>query len=177
MTSTAEAVTFVKNNSDRFSRWEIVVENLQHAMRGESLIESFDGHANCFIESGFGRALLIDFNYDVEPLPGAFPVPVIGPMALMKETRRNHWGKVMFRWVYWNMLLPGYRLPVPNRFSMRDKKLVEPTPIKPVIRSRDRPSRSAPDCSGNQASIRRFRYGSGQVRWGRLKLSQRTASM
>lgn len=108
---------------------EILVENLQHAMRGESLIESFDGHANCFIESGFGKAMLIDFNYDVEPLPGAFPLPVVGPMALMKETRRNHWGKLMFRWVYWNMLLPGYRLPVPNQFSMRGKKLVEPVSI------------------------------------------------
>ena len=108
---------------------EIVVENLQHAMRGESLLETFDGHANCFIESGHGKAMLIDFNYDVEPLPGAFPLPTVGPMALMKETRRNHWGKLLFRWVYWNLLLPGYRLPVPNRMSMMGKKIVDPSAV------------------------------------------------
>ena len=37
---------------------------------------SFDGHANCFIESGDGKGLLIDFNYDTEPLPGTYPLPV-----------------------------------------------------------------------------------------------------
>ncbi len=40
---------------------------------------SFDGHANCFIESGDGKGLLIDFNYDTEPLPGKYPLPVVGP--------------------------------------------------------------------------------------------------
>jgi sulfide:quinone oxidoreductase len=109
---------------------DVIVDNVLHTMRGQSLIESFDGHANCFIESGFGRAMLIDFNYDVEPLPGAFPLPVVGPMALMKETRRNHWGKLMFRWVYWNMLLSARPLPVPHRFSMVGKKLVEASPVQ-----------------------------------------------
>ena len=45
---------------------------------------SFDGHANCFVESGDGKALLIDFNYDIEPLPGKYPVPYVGPMSLLE---------------------------------------------------------------------------------------------
>lgn len=103
---------------------EVVIENILRAITGKSLVEDFDGHANCFIESGYGKAMLIDFNYDTEPLPGNYPLPVIGPMALLKETRRNHWGKLMFRWVYWNMLLPGRPIPVTNHMSMVGKKRV-----------------------------------------------------
>jgi len=100
---------------------EVVAENLQRAVEGRSLEEGFDGHSNCFIESGFDKALLIDFNYDVEPLPGRYPWPVVGPMSLLKETRLNHLGKLAFRWVYWNALLPGRNLPIANRMSMRGK--------------------------------------------------------
>ncbi len=99
----------------------VVTENLLRAIHGRSLTEGFDGHSNCFIESGFGKAMLIDFNYDVEPLPGKFPWPVVGPMQLLKETRLNHWGKLAFRWVYWNALLPGRSLPISHRMSMAGK--------------------------------------------------------
>jgi sulfide:quinone oxidoreductase len=106
---------------------EVVVENLQRAIAGKSLVEGFDGHANCFIESGFGKAMLIDFNYDQEPLPGIYPYPFVGPFPLLKESRRNHWGKLAFRWVYWNMLLPGRPIPVPNRMSMAGKRQLPET--------------------------------------------------
>jgi sulfide:quinone oxidoreductase len=92
---------------------ETVVENLLREMAGEKPLPSFDGHSNCFIETGFGKAMLIDFNYDLEPLPGKFPLPVVGPMTLLGESRLNHWGKLAFRWVYWNMLLPGRLSKVP----------------------------------------------------------------
>ena len=105
---------------------EVVIENVLRAVAGKSLAEDFDGHANCFIESGYGKAMLIDFNYEQEPLPGNYPLPVIGPMALLKETRRNHWGKLLFRWVYWNMLLPGRPIPVTNHMSMVGKKRIGP---------------------------------------------------
>ena len=45
---------------------------------------SFDGHANCFVESGDGKGLLIDFNYDTEPLPGTYPLPGVGPFGLLR---------------------------------------------------------------------------------------------
>lgn len=101
---------------------EVVVENVLRTIQGQSLVQDFDGHSNCFIESGFGKALLIDFNYEVEPLPGRFPLPWVGPMTLLKESRRNHWGKLAFRWVYWNMLLPARPLPFPSRMSMMGKQ-------------------------------------------------------
>jgi len=100
---------------------EALEHNLLNAIKGRSLDDEFDGHANCFIESGFGKALLIDFNYDIEPLPGAFPLPHLGPMRLLKESRINHFGKLAFRWLYWNALLPGRSLPVSSQLSMWGK--------------------------------------------------------
>ncbi|HRX00267.1 MAG TPA: hypothetical protein P5280_12300, partial [Cyclobacteriaceae bacterium] len=81
----------------------------------------FDGHSNCFIETGFGKAALIDFNYDTEPLPGVYPWPIVGPMGLLKVNRANHYGKLMFKWVYWHMLLTGKKLPVSTHMSMAGK--------------------------------------------------------
>jgi sulfide:quinone oxidoreductase len=102
---------------------EVLEENIRRFFAGEPLKEEFDGHANCFIETGRDKAVLIDFNYDVEPLPGTFPFPAVGPLSLLKETRRNHWGKLAFKWVYWHMLMPGRDLPgVTTRLSMRGKK-------------------------------------------------------
>ena len=88
---------------------EILVENVQRFLAGEPLVEKFDGHANCFIETGFHKALLIDFNYETEPLTGHFPGPV--GLPLLKESRLNHLGKLMFQWFYWHSLLPGRDIP------------------------------------------------------------------
>jgi sulfide:quinone oxidoreductase len=90
---------------------EILTDNILHYVKGEPLKEEFDGHANCFIETGGGKALLIDFNYTHEPVEGSFPFAGIGPMRLLKESRMNHMGKLAFRWIYWNVLLKGTHIP------------------------------------------------------------------
>ena len=100
---------------------DVLTENIMRALDDLPLLEDFDGHANCFIESGFGKGLLIDFNYDVEPLPGKYPLPGIGPFSLLQETKANHWGKVMFRWMYWNLLLRGAELPIEAQMNMAGK--------------------------------------------------------
>lgn len=102
---------------------DILFENLMCYIDGRQLKARFDGHANCFIESGFGKGLLIDFNYEVEPLPGKYPLPGIGPFSLLQETKMNHWGKMMFRWVYWNLLLKGSELPIEAQMVMAGKRL------------------------------------------------------
>lgn len=91
---------------------EILTDNILRFIEGQELKDEFDGHANCFIETGGGKALLIDFNYDHEPVDGTFPIPGIGPLKLLKESRFNHFGKLAFRWVYWNMLLKGKPIPL-----------------------------------------------------------------
>ena len=88
---------------------EVLVENIQRYLRGEELDGSYDGHANCFIETGFHKAMLIDFNYEQEPVSGHFPSAVGVP--LLKESRLNHLGKLMFQWFYWHALLPGRDIP------------------------------------------------------------------
>ena len=90
---------------------EILTDNILLFVKGEPLKEEFDGHANCFIETGGGKALLIDFNYTHEPVEGSFPFAGIGPLRLLKESRMNHMGKLAFRWIYWNVLLKGTHIP------------------------------------------------------------------
>ncbi|MDA3952186.1 MAG: FAD/NAD(P)-binding oxidoreductase [Bacteroidales bacterium] len=101
---------------------EVLFENLQCAIKGRELRAKFDGHANCYIETGFGKGSLIDFNYTTEPLPGYYPLPGVGPFGLLKNTKFNHYGKVIFRWIYWHMLLKGKELPVDNEMTMAGKK-------------------------------------------------------
>jgi sulfide:quinone oxidoreductase len=92
---------------------ETVVENLLREIDGKPPLQTFDGHANCFVETGHHKAMLLDFNYDIEPLEGSFPLPYAGPFSLLEESHLNHLGKLAFKWVYWNMLLPGHLPNVP----------------------------------------------------------------
>src|SRR5581483_2769503 len=90
---------------------EVLSENVERFLAGRELVSRFDGHANCFVETGFKKALLIDFNYDHEPVPGRFPTAA-GPLPLLRESRMNHLGKLMFQWLYWHVLLPGREIPL-----------------------------------------------------------------
>ena len=112
---------------------EVVRDNLLREIDGLEPLPEADGHANCFIETGHHKAILIDFNYDTQPVPGRFP-PLqlgpashrlnLGPMKLLGENHINHWGKLAFKWVYWNLLLPGHPIPfVHSRMSTAGKDL------------------------------------------------------
>jgi sulfide:quinone oxidoreductase len=88
---------------------EILTENIARFLAGDELEAGYDGHSNCFIETGFRKALLIDFNYETEPLPGHFPAAL--GLPLLRESRLNHVGKLLFQWIYWHALLPGRDVP------------------------------------------------------------------
>jgi sulfide:quinone oxidoreductase len=118
----AAALPISKAGSVAHFAVDVFVDNFLDHISGRPMRREFDGHANCFVESGGGKALLIDFNYETEPLPGRFPLPVVGPMSLLRETRLNHLGKLAFKPIYWHMLLPGRRLPVPTEMSMTGKE-------------------------------------------------------
>jgi sulfide:quinone oxidoreductase len=100
---------------------EIIVENMILEMDGQEPKPSFDGHSTCFIVSGYEKAYLFDFNYKTEPLPGKFPFPGVGPFDLVGESYMNYWGKMMFKWVYWNLLLTGQDLPLEPQMTMAGK--------------------------------------------------------
>ncbi|MCX7986750.1 MAG: NAD(P)/FAD-dependent oxidoreductase [Bacteroidales bacterium] len=120
----AAAIPTSKAGSVAHFAGEILFENIMHIIQGETPKEKFDGHSNCYIEVGGGKASLIDFNYDTEPLPGTYPVPGVGPFKLLSLTRINHWGKLAFRWIYWNLLVKGRTLPVSAHMSMKGKKII-----------------------------------------------------
>ena len=122
---------------------DVFVHNFVDAFEGRPPVHGFDGHANCFIESGSGKGMLLDFNYTTEPFTGDFPVPVIGPFKLLKETRLNHLGKLAFRWVYWNLLLPGRPIPlIPTAMSLAGKRVE--TEVAPVVVPATAPPRVEP---------------------------------
>lgn len=102
---------------------DIIVMNLLREIDGQEPLPEFDGHSTCFIVTGYEKASLIDFNYKVEPLPGKYPFPGLGPFTLLGESYFNYWGKMMFKWVYFNMMLKGKELPLEPQMFMAGKML------------------------------------------------------
>ncbi len=101
---------------------EVVVANLVAAFDGRPPLARFDGHTNCFLELGRHEALLIDFNRDVEPLPGHYPGPV--GLPLLAPSRLDHLGKRAVESLYWHALLPGRSIPgVASPMPRRGKRL------------------------------------------------------
>ncbi|MCS7007489.1 MAG: FAD/NAD(P)-binding oxidoreductase [Thermoleophilia bacterium] len=120
----AAGVPISKAGSVTHFEGEVLTENICRFLAGEPLDASYDGHASCFIETGFGKALLIDFNYETEPVPGRFP-GAVGPLPLLRESRLNHLGKLMFQWLYWHALLPGRDIPGVSSAMTRRGKIIE----------------------------------------------------
>ncbi len=47
--------------------------------------------------------------------------PRFGPFSLLGESKANHWGKMMFKWVYWNKLVSGEEMPLEAQMSLAGK--------------------------------------------------------
>jgi len=107
---------------------DVLARNIEQFLAGRPLDAHFDGHTNCFIESGYHKALFIDFDYDTEPLPGHFPFGM--GLPLLRESRLNHLGKLAFRWLYWHVLLPGRDIPGIASRMPRAGKRFETVPRK-----------------------------------------------
>ncbi len=104
---------------------EVFVQNFLQHVRGEPMTHAYDGHVNCFVETGHGKGLLLDFDYETQPLPGRFPLPAVGPFTLLEESAANHAGKLLFKWVYWHLLLRGRELPLPNTMNLAGKRAAQ----------------------------------------------------
>lgn len=100
---------------------DVVAENLQREIDGQPPLPKYDGHATCYVVTGYEKGSLLDFNFKVEPLPGKFPFPGLGPFDLLGESFTNYMGKMMFRWVYYNLMLKGSHLPLESQFVMAGK--------------------------------------------------------
>lgn len=71
---------------------EVVSANITNAWTGRGKRRAFDGHGQCFLETGDGRAGLGAGNFYGEPTP---------QIELRKPSRWWHWAKVLFekRWL------------------------------------------------------------------------------
>ncbi len=108
---------------------EDVIHNILDHMQGKPMTHHFDGHANCYLESGYNQAIMMDFSYTDESWAGTYPLPLAGPFTLLKPTWINHLGKLIFKWMYWNLLIPGRKMPIPDKFSLLGKQVPK---IKPA---------------------------------------------
>jgi sulfide:quinone oxidoreductase len=90
---------------------EVIIRNLLALINDRPMQAEYHGHSNCFIETGNQKAILIDFDYQNDPTIGKFPIPSIGPLSLLKETRLNHLGKMAFKWIYWSRIIRGKDIP------------------------------------------------------------------
>jgi len=88
-----------------------LTNNIARHLAGEKLERVYDGHANLVVETGFSKALLLDFNYETEALPGRFP-HAAGPLPLLRESRLSHLGNMLYPSLYWHALLAGRDLPI-----------------------------------------------------------------
>lgn len=100
---------------------DVVSENLMREIEGHPPLPKYDGHATCYVVTGYEKGSLLDFNFKIEPLPGKFPFPGLGPFDLLGESFTNYMGKMMFRWVYYNLMLKGSHLPLESQFVMAGK--------------------------------------------------------
>lgn len=100
---------------------DVVVFNIMAEIYGAKPEEIYDGHSTCFIVYSKGTSSLIDFNYKIEPLPGRYPMPKLGPFTLLHETKMNWYGKLGFESLYWNVLLAGKHLGAPPTLVMAGK--------------------------------------------------------
>jgi sulfide:quinone oxidoreductase len=83
-----------------------------------------------FIESGYGKGVLLDLNYDLQPVEGTYPFSVFGPFSLLRGRRMNHWGKRAFKWIYWNALLKALPPPGIGSRMSRAGKQIPPEALK-----------------------------------------------
>ena len=101
---------------------DVVVDNLHPGNRRPDRPSRITtATATCFVVTGYEKGSLLDFNYKIEPLPGKFPFPGMGPFDLLGDSFINYIGKMMFRWTYYNLMLKGSHLPLENQFVLAGK--------------------------------------------------------
>jgi len=83
------------------SQTYVVVSNLLTDLGGGEGIAAYDGYASCPLITGYGKLVLAEFDYNLQPKE-TFPIDQ------SKERRSMYWFKKYFLpWYYWNVLLKG----------------------------------------------------------------------
>jgi sulfide:quinone oxidoreductase len=83
----------------------VMIVNLVAAMRGEALTARYDGYTSCPLVTGYGRLILAEFDYDLNPKE-TFPFDQ-GKERLSMYLLKKH----VLPYMYWKALLAGRRWP------------------------------------------------------------------
>ncbi|MGZ8908124.1 MAG: pyridine nucleotide-disulfide oxidoreductase, partial [Methylobacter sp.] len=94
----------------------VVVDNIFHLMESKQLDYKYDGYGSCPLTTSLNTVMLAEFSYGGKVTP-SFP---------FLDPRKNRfiwwWGKTTgFPWLYWHLMLKGYRIDIPHLESYAKK--------------------------------------------------------
>jgi sulfide:quinone oxidoreductase len=87
----------------------VVVDNILSLQNSTALREGYDGYGSCPLTTSLSTVMLAEFSYDGKVTPS---FPFLDPR---KSRSIWWWGKTTgFPWLYWHLMLKGYRIDIPH---------------------------------------------------------------
>lgn len=78
-----------KSGSAAHFQAKVLSENLAEELSGDGAPAKYDGHVMCFLETGYGKGLTLDFSYNRPP-------------KASRPNRIAHWEKILLNKLYWS---------------------------------------------------------------------------
>ncbi len=98
----------------------VVVDNILALMKSAAVQEGYDGYGSCPLTTSLNTVMLAEFSYGGKVTPS---FPLLDPRA---NRGIWWWGKTTgFPWLYWHIMLKGYRIDIPHREAYAKKFLSE----------------------------------------------------
>ena len=87
----------------------ILVDNIFHLIEGKALQEKYDGYGSCPLTTSLSTVILAEFSYGGKVTPS---FPLLDP----RKSLFIWWigKKIGFPWMYWHLMLKGYRIDIPH---------------------------------------------------------------
>jgi sulfide:quinone oxidoreductase len=99
----------------------VVVDNILGLIASKPVVEGYDGYGSCPLTTSLNTVMLAEFSYGGKVTPS---FPVLDPRA---NRSIWWWGKTTgFPWLYWHIMIKGYRIDIPHLESYAKKFVNEP---------------------------------------------------
>jgi sulfide:quinone oxidoreductase len=87
----------------------VVVDNILRLKDNAIVVDGYDGYGSCPLTTSLNTVILAEFSYGGKVTPS---FPFLDPR---KESWMWWFGKTMgFPWMYWHLMLKGYRFDIPH---------------------------------------------------------------
>ncbi|MEQ1738357.1 MAG: FAD/NAD(P)-binding oxidoreductase [Methyloglobulus sp.] len=98
----------------------ILVDNILNLMNSKPVEEKYDGYGSCPLTTSLNTVMLAEFSYGGKVTPS---FPLLDP----RENRFIWWigKKIGFPWMYWSLMIKGYRIDIPHLESYAKKFMKE----------------------------------------------------